>query len=60
MVLLTLVFFCEFIWCANRNDRLGAAGSPLGERRIERLELGLQLASLAGYSLLVAWAWGQR
>jgi len=58
--LVTLVFFCEFIWCANRNDRLGAAGGPLGERRIERLELGLQLASLAGYSLLVAWAWGQR
>jgi hypothetical protein len=29
------------------------------ERRIERLELSLQLASLAGYSLLVAWAWGQ-
>ena len=57
--LVTLVFFCEFIWCANRNDRLGGACSAVGERRIERLELSLQLASLAGYSLLVAWAWGQ-
>jgi hypothetical protein len=57
--LVTLVFFCEFIWCANRNDRLGGACSAVDERRIERLELSLQLASLAGYSLLVAWAWGQ-
>lgn len=58
--LVTLVFFCEFIWCANRNDRFGDAEGAFGTRRIERLELGLQLASLAGYSLLLAWAWGQR
>ncbi len=44
--LLTLVFFCEFIWRANR------------------LELGLQLASLAGYGgISPRWAqrrWAQR
>ena len=41
--LVTLVFFCEFIWCANR---------------IERLETGLQLASLGGYVVLLIWAMG--
>ncbi|MCP9858477.1 MULTISPECIES: hypothetical protein [unclassified Cyanobium] len=62
--LVTLVFFCEFIWCANRLDRLASDGNgpqrPWLERRIERLELGLQLASLAGYGLLMLWAWSQR
>ncbi len=61
--LVTLVFFCEFIWCANRLDRLAGEGSnpqrPRLERRIERLELGLQLASLAGYGVLLLWALGQ-
>ncbi len=62
--LVTLVFFCEFIWCANRLDRLTSEGAgplhPGLERRIERLELGLQLASLAGYGMLLLWALGQR
>ncbi|MCP9833616.1 MULTISPECIES: hypothetical protein [unclassified Cyanobium] len=62
--LVTLVFFCQFIWCANRLERLAMESSSQGrsglERRIERLELGLQLASLAGYGVLLLWAWGQR
>ena len=62
--LVTLVFFCEFIWCANRLDRLASEANGMGrpglERRIERLELGLQLASLAGYGVLLLWALGQR
>lgn len=64
VILLTLVFFCEFIWCANRLDRLASDGGgperPRLERRIERLELGLQLASLAGYGVLLLWALDQR
>ena len=62
--LVTLVFFCEFIWCANRLDRLATEAAAPGrsglERRIERLELGMQLASLAGYGVLLLWALGQR
>ncbi len=62
--LVTLVFFCQFIWCANRLDRLASEGNGQGrpglERKIKRLELGLQLASLAGYGVLLLWAWGQR
>ena len=58
--LLTLVFFCEFIWCANRMAQ--RADGPKGqvERHIHRLERGLQLAGLGGYGVLLAWAWNQR
>lgn len=55
--LVTLVFFCEFIWCANRLQRLDdQKGIAVIERRFERMETGLQLASLAGYAVLMAWA----
>ncbi len=54
--LVTLLFFCAFIRCANRLDqRSGPDGSRL-ERRVKRLEVGLQLASLGGYAVLLAWA----
>jgi hypothetical protein len=56
--LVTLVFFCEFIWCANRVDRLGERHSAQSDRHIERLETGLQLASLGGYVVLLIWALG--
>ncbi len=54
--LVTLVFFCEFIWCANRIDRLGERHTAQSDRRFERLETGLQLASLGGYAVLLIWA----
>ena len=56
----TLLMFCEFIWCANLMQRLEPARFAAIERRIDRFELGLQLASLSGYGALVLWAWGQR
>jgi hypothetical protein len=37
-----------------------ARANERSRRRIERLELGLQLASLAGYGVLLLWALGQR
>ncbi|NDG75618.1 MAG: hypothetical protein EBX49_09860 [Synechococcaceae bacterium WB8_1B_136] len=58
--LVTLAFFCEFIWCANLNDRLDPATAAGNVRRIERLELVMQLASLSGYGTLLGWAWSQR
>ena len=66
--LVTLVFFCEFIWCANRLERAGGAADgsrgPIEKqavgRPIRRLETGLQLASLAGYAVLLLGAWNQR
>lgn len=54
--LVTLVFFCEFIWCANRIDRLGERSTPQDDRRIERLETRLQLAGVGGYAVLLIWA----
>lgn len=54
--LVTLVFFCEFIWCANRIDLLGERHTAESDRRIERLETTLQLSSVAGYVVLVLWA----
>lgn len=52
----TLVFFCEFIWCANRIDQAGAANAARIGLRFERLETFLQLASVAGYAVLLGWA----
>jgi hypothetical protein len=54
--LVTLVFFCEFIWCANRIHRLEDQGIAVITRRFDRLETGLQLASVAGYAVLLVWA----
>lgn len=54
--LVTLVFFCEFIWCANRIDRLGERHTAQSDRRIERLETAMQLASLGGYAVLMVWS----
>ena len=54
--LVTLVFFCEFIWCANRIHHHGDQPSPQLTRRFDRLETSLQLASLAGYAVLLVWA----
>jgi len=54
------LMFCEFIWCANLMQRLEPARFAAIERRIDRLEMALQLASLSGYGALVVWAWGQR
>ena len=53
----TLVFFCEFIWCANLRDRLAKGFSAAINRRIERLELAMQLASLGAFALVLIWAW---
>jgi hypothetical protein len=41
-------------------QRLEPARFAAIERRIDRLEMALQLASLSGYGALVVWAWGQR
>lgn len=54
--LVTLVFFCEFIWCANRMDRLDHHQKGIVNPRIERLETLLQLGSIAGYVVLLVWA----
>ena len=56
----TLVFFCEFIWCANVMDRYATGNTAPMQRRAERLEVLLQLASLGGYAVLLVWAWAQR
>jgi hypothetical protein len=58
--LVTLIFFCEFIWCANVMDRYATGNTAPMERRAERLEVLLQLASLGGYAVLLVWAWAQR
>ena len=48
----TLVFFCEFIWRANQLER-----SPeLGMRPMRRLEALIQGTSVGGYAALVVWA----
>jgi hypothetical protein len=54
----TLVFFCEFIWCANLKDRLAERFDAALNRRIERLELAMQLASVGGFLAVLIWAWG--
>jgi hypothetical protein len=54
--LVTLVFFCEFIWCANRINQHDDQPNPQLVRRFERIEASLQLASLAGYAVLLVWA----
>ena len=54
----TLVFFCEFIWCANLKDRLAEGFDAALNHRIERLELAMQLASVGCFSALLIWAWG--
>ena len=54
--LVTLVFFCEFIWCANRIDQSGDEHRALIGKRFERLETFLQLASLTGYAVLLVWS----
>ncbi|MBM5790377.1 MAG: hypothetical protein FJ053_01220 [Cyanobacteria bacterium M_surface_10_m1_298] len=58
--LVTLVFFCEFIWCANLISRSGDALPQQVGRQIDRLENVLQLASIAGYSTLLCWALASR
>ena len=58
--LVTLIFFCEFIWCANVMDRYATGNTAPIQRRAERLEVLLQLASLGGYAVLLVWAWAQR
>ena len=54
----TLVFFCEFIWCANLKDRLAEGFDAVLNHRIERLELAMQLVSVGCFSALLIWAWG--
>lgn len=58
--LVTLVFFCEFIWCANLISRSGDALPQQVGRQIDRLENVLQLASIAGYGTLLCWALASR
>jgi hypothetical protein len=58
--LVTLVFFCEFIWCANLISRSGNALPQQVGRQIDRLENVLQLASIAGYGTLLCWALASR
>jgi hypothetical protein len=58
--LVTLVFFCEFIWCANLISRSGNALQQQVGRQIDRLENVLQLASIAGYGTLLCWALASR
>ena len=55
----TLAFFCEFIWRANRLGRQRTAGQPSSASAtaaMERLEWSMQLLSLGGYVGLVVWA----
>jgi hypothetical protein len=54
----TLVFFCEFIWCANLKDRLAERFDAALNRRIERLELTMQLVSVGCFLAVLIWAWG--
>jgi hypothetical protein len=54
---ITLIFFCEFIWCANLKDRLAETFSAVWHHRIERLELAMQLLALGCFSAVLAWAW---
>jgi len=54
----TLVFFCEFIWCANLKDRLAERFDAALNRRIERLELAMQLVSVSCFLAVLIWAWG--
>jgi hypothetical protein len=54
----TLVFFCEFIWCANRINRLGERPAAQDDRRIEGLSTRLQLAGVGGSVVLWIWAMG--
>ncbi|MEB3185741.1 MAG: hypothetical protein VKM97_07640 [Cyanobacteriota bacterium] len=58
--LVTLVFFCEFIVCANRISQDGREPDPARLRRFDRLENRLQLASLGGYAVLLVWALNNR
>ena len=48
----TLAFFCEFIWRANLLQRQG----PIRVKALEQLELCIQLASVGGYGGLMVWA----
>jgi hypothetical protein len=54
----TLVFFCEFIWCANLKDRLAERFDAALNRRIEHLELTMQLVSVGCFLAVLIWAWG--
>lgn len=57
--LVTLVFFCEFIWCANLNSGDSTAIKSSIKQNTDRLEVLLQLASLSGYAVLLLWAYSQ-
>lgn len=48
----TLAFFCEFIWRANRLQH----HPDLGIRPLKRLEVLIQCTSVGGYAALVIWA----
>jgi len=48
----TLAFFCEFIWRANLLQRK----RRIDLKAMERIELTIQLASLGGYGALMVWA----
>jgi hypothetical protein len=54
---ITLVFFCEFIWCANLRETLGERFYCTWHQRIRRLELAMQLLGLGCFGAVFAWAW---
>lgn len=50
------MFFYEFIWCANQLDRLDHERKGSLQRRIDRLQTGLQMAAWTGYAVMLVWA----
>lgn len=51
--LVTLAFFCEFIWAANRMAHARPSTAERLRRRVDRLELGLQLLSIAAFTVML-------
>ncbi len=51
--LVTLAFFVLFIWSSNLSEGVSRVSAPAIERRTDKLDRLVQLASLAGYAALI-------